>query len=269
MVSVGLHACEWDFGNKNATVMKAKVPPNLRLAGPPMRLYPAGSRSGADLSCTQPQVAHPDQVVGRESLLSRLVRLVAFVLAVALLWLPKVPIPFFQKRFLPPSVLCFWGGAGVTAVGLLFAIWARHHLGSNWSQAVTVKEGHELIQSGPYALVRHPIYTGLLLGFAGCAVARGELRGVVAVALVFSVLWLKLRLEEKWMNVQFGDSYKAYSQRVAAWCHGSSDRAQRLIRLLLNPVRWTRRVRRPTRKRIATKAGATITKQRPNRQTKS
>jgi protein-S-isoprenylcysteine O-methyltransferase Ste14 len=79
-----------------------------------------------------------------------------------------------------------------------------------------LKEDHELITSGPYALVRHPIYTGLLLAFVGCAVARGEWRGVLAVAVVFAVLWHKLRLEEKWLGAQFGEPYAAYSRRVAA-----------------------------------------------------
>jgi protein-S-isoprenylcysteine O-methyltransferase Ste14 len=79
-----------------------------------------------------------------------------------------------------------------------------------------VKEGHELITSGPYALVRHPIYTGLLLAFVGCAMARGEWRGLLAVVLVFVALWRKLRLEEKWMRAHFGAPYETYSRRVAA-----------------------------------------------------
>jgi protein-S-isoprenylcysteine O-methyltransferase Ste14 len=79
-----------------------------------------------------------------------------------------------------------------------------------------VKEGHELITSGPYALVRHPIYTGLLLAFAGSAMARGEWRGLLAEALVFGALWSKLRLEETLMRAQFGATYEAYSRRVAA-----------------------------------------------------
>ncbi len=152
----------------------------------------------------------------RESVSSRLARLVLIGCAVALLWLPSVPLPLLNERFLPLSALCFWCGSVVTAGGLLFSVWARHHLGKNWSQAVTVKEGHELITSGPYALVRHPIYTGLLLAFVGSAVARGEWRGLLASALVFGALWRKLRLEEKWMRVQFGEPYEAYSQQVAA-----------------------------------------------------
>jgi len=151
-----------------------------------------------------------------ESAPSRLIRMVSMACAMALLWLPHVPLPWLEKRFLPLSAWCFWIGAAITAGGLLFSIWGRRYLGSNWSQSVTVKEGHELITSGPYALVRHPIYTGLLLGFLGCAVALGEWRGLVAVALVFAVLWRKLRLEEKWMCAHFGEPYEAYSQRVAA-----------------------------------------------------
>ena len=152
----------------------------------------------------------------RESGPSRLARLVLIACAVALLWLPSIPPPWLDKRLLPPGAWCFWIGAVITAGGLLFAVWARRHLGKNWSQAVTLKEGHELITSGPYALVRHPIYTGFLLGFVGSAVARGEWRGLLAVALVFGALWHKLKLEEKWMRAQFGESYEAYSRRVAA-----------------------------------------------------
>lgn len=151
-----------------------------------------------------------------ESGVSRFARMIAMVCAGALLLLPSVPLPWLNKRFLPIANWCFWGGAAITAGGLLFSVWGRHHLGKNWSQAVTVKEGHELITSGPYAVVRHPIYTGLLLGFLGSAVARGEWRGILAVALVFGALWFKLRLEEKWMQAQFGEPYEVYSRKVAA-----------------------------------------------------
>ncbi len=152
----------------------------------------------------------------REPGASRFVRMVLLLGALALLWLPSVPVAVLNKRFLPPGTWWFWCGAAVTVGGMLFSVWARRHLGKNWSQAVTLKEDHEFITSGPYALVRHPIYTGLLLAIVGCALARGEWRGVLAVALVFGALWQKLKLEEKWMRVQFGESYEAYSRRVAA-----------------------------------------------------
>jgi protein-S-isoprenylcysteine O-methyltransferase Ste14 len=145
---------------------------------------------------------------------SRRVRLVSMICTAALLLLAGNLVPFLNHRFLPLSPACFWIGATITAVGLLFSIWARRYLGNNRSQAVTLKKDHELITSGPHALVRNPIYTGLLLAIVGCAGARGEWHGVIAVALVFVALSQKLKLEEKWMRAQFGESYEAYSRRV-------------------------------------------------------
>ena len=147
---------------------------------------------------------------------SRLRRLGLMLCAIVLLALPSVPLTLLNDRVLPRDVWCFWLGAALTAAGLLFSIWARHHLGTNWSQAVTVKHDHELIVTGPYSIVRHPIYTGLLLAFIGSAIARAEWRGLFAVVLVLVALWRKLKLEEKWMRTRFGDSYEAYSRQVAA-----------------------------------------------------
>lgn len=150
-----------------------------------------------------------------EAAASRIVRLVLFICAAVLLGLGRTGIPVLDQRFLPVGPWCFWVGAAVTASGLLFSVWARAYLGTNWSQAVTIKQDHELITGGPYALVRHPIYSGLLAAFLGCAIARGEWRGLIAVALILAALWPKLRLEEKWMHSHFGDSYDVYSRRVA------------------------------------------------------
>lgn len=152
----------------------------------------------------------------REPLLSRLLHIVPLALAVLLLWVPSVPLPVLGTRFLPRGTWLFWTGAVLTVAGMLFTVWARHHIGSNWSGIVTIKQGHELVTSGPYALVRHPIYTGLLLAFAGSAMACGEWRGVLAVALAFWALWRKLRIEEHWMHEQFGEAYEAYCRRVSA-----------------------------------------------------
>jgi protein-S-isoprenylcysteine O-methyltransferase Ste14 len=147
---------------------------------------------------------------------SRLTRLILVICSFVLLGFPSVPIPYLNRRFLPRTLWCFWVGAALTAAGLLFAIWARRHLGTNWSREVTVKQGHELITTGPYALVRHPIYTGLLLAIIGTAVAGGKWRGLVAVLLVLIAIWRKLKLEEKWMSERFGETYQAYARRVAA-----------------------------------------------------
>jgi protein-S-isoprenylcysteine O-methyltransferase Ste14 len=152
----------------------------------------------------------------REPWASRLMHIVPLVIAVYLLWVPRVSIAVLDERVLPLAAWPFWIGAALAASGLLFTVWARLHLGTNWSGTVTIKKGHELIVSGPYALVRHPIYTGLLLAFLGSAMACGEWRGVLAFALASVALWRKLRFEERWMGQQFGDAYETYSRRVAA-----------------------------------------------------
>ena len=154
--------------------------------------------------------------VRRESLPSRLLHIVPLSIAVLLFSLPSAPTGLLGKRFLPFAEWPFWVGSLLTAGGLLFTVWARLHLGRNWSGTVTIKQDHELITSGPYAVVRHPIYTGLLLAFLGSALALGEWRAVLAFALAAGALWRKLRIEERWMRQQFGDAYQAYSRRVAA-----------------------------------------------------
>jgi protein-S-isoprenylcysteine O-methyltransferase Ste14 len=122
------------------------------------------------------------------------------------------------ERFLPPDDWLVWAGVGavLTFVGLLFTVWARVHLGRNWSGIITIKEGHELVASGPYSVVRHPIYTGLLLAAFGQAVAEGQWFRLVAVAVILWAFWRKLRIEERWMRQQFGSAYETYSQHVSA-----------------------------------------------------
>jgi protein-S-isoprenylcysteine O-methyltransferase Ste14 len=154
----------------------------------------------------------------RESLDSRLSYIVALLLAGALLMLPDFEIPGLNARFLPLAAWRLCGAIGVLLdlAGLLLTVWARVYLGRNWSGVVTIKEDHELITSGPYTLVRHPIYSGLLLAFVGLAVARGEWRGILAVMIAAAAFWRKLRIEERWMRERFGDKYQAYSARVPA-----------------------------------------------------
>ena len=108
----------------------------------------------------------------------------------------------------------------MVAAGLSFAAWARVHLGKYWSGHVTLKPGHRLIRSGPYAIVRHPIYTGLLLAFIGTAVVIDEVRGVVAVILILEAHIRKLRLEERWLTGEFGSEYDLYKREVKALIPG-------------------------------------------------
>jgi protein-S-isoprenylcysteine O-methyltransferase Ste14 len=105
-------------------------------------------------------------------------------------------------------------------LGLGFACRARLVLGRNWSASVQVKQDHELVVSGPYLRVRHPIYTGMLLGMLGTVLAIGAWPGVLALALVGAGFWLKLRHEERWMREQFGEVYIAYMRRSKALIPG-------------------------------------------------
>jgi len=150
-----------------------------------------------------------------EPIVSRIVRVLMFGAAIVAIGF-RLPGVWLNVQLWPQSVVSFWAGAGLTLAGLLFSIWARVHLGRNWSRSVTIKQDHELIVTGPYALVRHPIYTGLFAAFLGTVLAVGEVRAVLAFVLIAVQFGYKLRLEEKWMRAQFGAAYVAYSNRVAA-----------------------------------------------------
>jgi protein-S-isoprenylcysteine O-methyltransferase Ste14 len=152
----------------------------------------------------------------QESVGSRLAHILPLALAAWLIAAPRFPGDALLGRFLPATLSVYLTGTAITAAGLAFTVWARMALGRNWSGTVTLKEGHELIRTGPYRFVRHPIYTGLLVAFAGSAVARGEWRGVLAVVIAFAALWRKLRLEERWLEEIFGDAYTRYRAEVRA-----------------------------------------------------
>ena len=147
---------------------------------------------------------------------SRLLRVLTFLVAIVLLSTRWIPMHWLYASLWQRGLWPFWLGFALLIAGLLFAIWAREHLGGNWSRSVTIKQDHELITSGPYAVVRHPIYTGILAGFLGSAIAVSQVRGFVAFTLIFLILWLKFRMEEQWMRAQFGDTYEVYVSHTAA-----------------------------------------------------
>jgi protein-S-isoprenylcysteine O-methyltransferase Ste14 len=147
---------------------------------------------------------------------SRITRVLTILIAIGLLSIPHLPLHWLYIQLWPVGFWTYWLGAALTVAGLLFAVWAREHLGRNWSRSVTIKEGHELITTGPYAVVRHPIYTGSLAGFLGMAIAIAQVRGFVAFLLMFFVFWFKLRMEEQFMRSQFGETYASYAQKTAA-----------------------------------------------------
>ncbi len=121
-----------------------------------------------------------------------------------------------DARLWPMNGTPFFVGAAFLLIGLGFAVWARVHLGQFWSASVAVKEDHQLIRSGPYALVRHPIYTGILTGVLGTAIAVGQTGGLVALAVLGCGFLWKSRREERLMIQTFGDRYVRYIQEVPA-----------------------------------------------------
>jgi protein-S-isoprenylcysteine O-methyltransferase Ste14 len=152
----------------------------------------------------------------REPAALGILRALTFLIVIGLLSTTRIPLPALYRQLWPSGIWPFCVGAATTVVGLLFAVWARHHLASNWSSSVNIKQGHELITTGPYAMVRHPIYTGILTGFLGTAIALSQVRGVIGFVLIFIVFWAKLSKEEEWMLSQFGETYTSYAHQTAA-----------------------------------------------------
>lgn len=158
----------------------------------------------------------------RQAALPRLLNVALLFCTAWLLWAPQVPVAGLMVRALPGSQWKLWTaiGAALTLLGLLLAVWARVYLGRNWSGVAAVKADHELITGGPYRWARHPIYSGLVLAFVGTALAVGEWRGVLAVALSLIAVAHRIVVEERFMREQFGAAYDAYAKRVRALIPG-------------------------------------------------
>jgi len=134
----------------------------------------------------------------------------------AFLLFARVRFPWILgRRVWPPTILAGIVGIVVLAAGLALSVWARVHLGRNWSGRVTIKADHSLIRTGPYRVVRHPIYTGLVAGVLSTAITVGEWRAVVAFVLVVGALIVKLRVEERRMASIFPE-YDRYRRETAA-----------------------------------------------------
>ena len=133
-------------------------------------------------------------------------------------WLLIVPkwSKGLNLQVLPRMALSEIGGAAICICGLMFTIWARKTLAGNWSSDVTFKQNHELIRRGPYHLVRHPIYTGLLVMFLGTAIHIGEVRGFLSLLLVTLGFWIKLNQEERLLVRHFPEEYPNYRREVKA-----------------------------------------------------
>jgi protein-S-isoprenylcysteine O-methyltransferase Ste14 len=152
----------------------------------------------------------------REPLAARLAHGLPLALGAALLAWPQPRWSALTWRLWPPFPATYWIGVALVIAGLAFAIWARVHLGGNWSGTVTIKQGHELIRSGPYAYVRHPIYTGLITALLGTTVASGTVHAAIGLAII-AVAFVRIsRSEEDFMRETFPGEYQRYSAEVPA-----------------------------------------------------
>ena len=156
------------------------------------------------------------QVVRRQSAGGRLLQVAVGGLAFILLWGKVFQTGPLARRIIPLNAVWIALGLVLTSAGIAFAVWARVTLGKNWSGIVTVKQDHQLIRTGPYALVRHPIYSGLLLAIIGTAVSLGKVRGFLAVVVILIGWWLKWRAEEDFMVQEFGEQYEQYRRETPA-----------------------------------------------------
>jgi protein-S-isoprenylcysteine O-methyltransferase Ste14 len=150
-----------------------------------------------------------------ESASSRLVYSLILAAGYILLFGLGIGLGPLDARILPADAAIQWAGVAITVAGLAFSVWARIHLGALWSGRITLKEGHRVIQSGPYALVRHPIYTGLLLAMTGTATTVGLLRSPIGVVVAAISFVIKYRREEAMLSQSLPE-YSEYRGRVRA-----------------------------------------------------
>ena len=136
------------------------------------------------------------------------------VVAFVLLFARQAGFGVLGHRFLPRTTPMRIAGFVITLAGLALAVWARRHLAENWSSRVRIRIGHELIRTGPYAHLRHPIYSGVLLAVIGTALEVGRYRALVSVLLILISYSIKARREDAVLAREFGDAWLEHRQRA-------------------------------------------------------
>jgi protein-S-isoprenylcysteine O-methyltransferase Ste14 len=153
------------------------------------------------------------QVAARPPLRDELMHWTPTVVGAGLLWFGSAATHF--TPLWRTSDAAAWGLSAVCGAGLLFTWWARVSLGSLWSGSVSRKQDHAVVQGGPYRLVRHPIYTGLIVAAFASAAVVGQTANLAGAALMTLGFWLKARLEERFLSQQLGPAaYNDYRRRT-------------------------------------------------------
>lgn len=155
-----------------------------------------------------------NRIKSREPAGPRLTRWAVIVATLLLLNINLGSSGFLDRRFVPFTRPMPWMGAILTLVGAAFAIWARVHIGRYWSGTVALKIGHELIRTGPYARIRHPIYTGVLVMLGGTVLAIGRYGALLAFLLLLADLTWKSRKEEALLAQEFGPAFEEHLRRT-------------------------------------------------------
>lgn len=127
-----------------------------------------------------------------------------------------VPVPGLTSQFLPPTVAAVAIGFTVQAGSALFYFWTKQYLGRFWSSAVAIMKDHQLVRSGPYRLIRHPLYTGMLGMFIGTVIISGQYHALIGAGLGVYAYWRKIRIEERALSEAFGAEYDDYKRHASA-----------------------------------------------------
>jgi protein-S-isoprenylcysteine O-methyltransferase Ste14 len=149
-----------------------------------------------------------------EPFASRYGVMLILIVGYVMIFTDSLRVGALELRFLPNDLTFALLGIVLTWLGIALALWARLHLGKNWSARVTIKEGHELIRTGPYRRLRNPIYSGLILAVIGTALEVGKGRALVGVALVAIGFSLKALKEESMLSQQFGEKFQEHRKHT-------------------------------------------------------
>ena len=150
----------------------------------------------------------------RETPLQRLEHIIPAVIGFMLLFNDGLRWPLLARVIFPDVPVLMLFCVIITAFGLLFSVWARLALGSNWSGSVTIKADHQLIRRGPYRSIRHPIYTGMLTALLATAVTQQQLSGLLGFFIILFALYRKALREESFLSQEFGDAFTDHRQHT-------------------------------------------------------